>query len=60
MLDSLKHLLVSFAVTNDQFLDYAKTYAKVMKGDQWRKGLTISGNEIKLFKHKFQRPVWLN
>lgn len=60
MLDSLKHLLVSFAVTNDQFLDYAKTYAKVMKGDQWRKGLTISSNEIKLFKHKFQRPVWLN
>ncbi len=60
VLDSLKHLPVSFAVTNDQFRDYARTYAKVMKGDQWRKGLTISGNEIKLFKHKFQQPVRLN
>ncbi len=59
VLDSLKHLPISFAVTNDQFRDYAKRYASVMKGDQWRKGLTISGNEIKLFKHKFKQPVRL-
>lgn len=60
VLDSLKHLPISFAVSNDQFRDYAKKYASVMKGDQWRKGLAISGNEIKLFKHKFKQPVRLN
>ncbi|MEB8330815.1 hypothetical protein OO009_15790, partial [Flavobacteriaceae bacterium KMM 6897] len=31
ILESLKHLPASFAVTNDQFRDYAKDYAKVMK-----------------------------
>ena len=57
VLSSLKHLPISFAVTNDQFRDYAKTYASVMKGDQWRKGIKVSGNEIKLHKFRFQAPV---
>ncbi len=48
ILDSLKHLPISFAVTNDQFRDYAKKYPTVMKGNQWRKGVMISKNEIKL------------
>ncbi|PCJ76311.1 MAG: hypothetical protein COA53_03420 [Rhodobacteraceae bacterium] len=57
VLDSLKHLPISFAVTNDQFRDYAKKYPTVMWGDQWRKGVVISKNEIKLQKHRFQDPV---
>ena len=57
VLDSLKHLPISFAVSNDRFRDYAKRYPSVMKGDQWRKGVVISGNEIKLLGHKFKQPV---
>ncbi len=60
ILESLKHLPVSFAVTNDQFRDYAKKYPTVMKGNQWRKGVVISKNEIKLLQHRFQNPIRLN
>ncbi len=60
VLDSLKHLPISFAVTNDQFRDYAKKYATVMKGNQWRKGVVISKNEIKLLQHRLQNPIRLN
>ena len=60
VLDSLKHLPISFAVTNDQFRDYAKKYPTVMKGNQWRKGVVISKNEIKLLQHRLQNPIRLN
>lgn len=60
ILDSLKHLPISFAVTNDLYRDYAKKYPTVMKGDQWRKGIMISKNEIKLQGFRFQTPVVLN
>jgi hypothetical protein len=50
---------VSFVVTNDQFRDYAKIYGDVMKGDQWRKGISVVGCEIKLHKFRFQSPVRL-
>jgi hypothetical protein len=60
VLDSLKYLPISFAVTNDQFRDYATKYPTVMKGDQWRKGVAISKNEIKLQQHRFQSSVLLN
>lgn len=60
ILSSLKHLPVSFAVTNDQFRDYGKIYGDVMKGDQWRKGTTIVKNEIRLHRFRFQAPVVLN
>jgi hypothetical protein len=48
ILEALKHLPISFAVTNDQFRDYAKKYPTVMKDNLWRKGVVISRNEIKL------------
>ena len=51
VLESLKHLPISFAVTNDQFRDYAKEYPTVMKGKRWRKGVVISKNKIKLLQH---------
>jgi len=60
VLDSLKHLPISFAVTNDKFRDYAKKYPTVMKGNQWRKGVVISKNEIKLLQHRLQNPILLN
>lgn len=60
LLETLKHLPISFAVTNDQFRDYAKKYPTVMKGNQWRKGVVISKNEIKLLQHRFQNPIRLN
>lgn len=60
VLDSLKHLPISFAVTNDQFRDYVRKYPTVMKGNQWRKGVVISKNEIKLLQHRFQNPIRLN
>jgi hypothetical protein len=59
VLSSLRHLPISFAVTNDQFRDYRKEYGEVMKGDQWRKGVALKQNEIKLFKHRFKTPVFL-
>jgi hypothetical protein len=60
VLDSLKHLPISFAVTNDQFRDYAKKYPTVMKDNQWRKGVVVSNGEIKLQQHRFQNPIRLN
>jgi hypothetical protein len=60
VLDSLKHLPISFAVTNDQFRDYAKKYPTVMKGNQWRKSVVVSKNEIKLLQHRLQSPIRLN
>ncbi|SHJ45228.1 hypothetical protein SAMN05444000_1092 [Shimia gijangensis] len=52
ILESLKHLPISFAVTNDLFRDYAPEYPTVMKGNQWRKGLMISKGEVKLVQHR--------
>ncbi len=60
ILDSLKHLPISFAVTNDRFRDYGKSYAAVMKGDQWRKGVVVVKNEIRIQKHRFKSPVYVN
>ena len=60
ILNSLRHMPISFAVTNDKFRDYGKDYSDVMKGDEWRKSVRIDGAEIKLFKHRFKSPVLLN
>ncbi len=59
ILESLKHLPTSFAVTNDQFRDYAEVYPTVMKDNHWRKGIVISKNEIKLLQHRLPDPILL-
>ncbi|WGI22955.1 hypothetical protein [Amylibacter sp. IMCC11727] len=59
ILSCLRHLPKAVAVTNDQFRDYTKTYSDVMKGDEWRKGIFISKNEIKMHKHRFKEPLFL-
>ncbi len=56
VLNALKHLPISFAVTNDRFRDYAKQFPDVMKG-QWRKGVVISNGELKLLQHKLEAPI---
>jgi hypothetical protein len=56
ILNTLKHLPISFAVTNDQFRDYAAKYPDVMKG-QWRKGVNIQKGEIRLSQHKLKVPI---
>ena len=38
----------------------ATQYPTVMKGNQWRKGVVISKNEIKLLQHRLQNPIRLN
>lgn len=57
VLESLKHLPISFAVTNDKFRDYETLYPTVMKGNQWRKGVVFSNGEIKLLQHAFQSEL---
>ena len=59
ILSTLKHLPISFAVTNDQFRDYVRSYGDVMKGSRWRKGIAVKGNEIRLTGHRFKSPVRL-
>ena len=59
ILDTLKHLPLSFAVSNDRFRDYAKHYPTVMKGDQWRKGVMVTNTEIRIIKHRFTSPAYL-
>jgi hypothetical protein len=56
ILECLKHMPISFAVTNDRFRDYENQYPTVMKDNLWRKGVVVSGNEIKLLQHRHQDP----
>lgn len=57
VIESLSHLPVSFAVTNDRFRDYEKDYAFLAANSQWRKGVEIRGHQLKLYQHKFKFPL---
>lgn len=59
ILESLRQLPISFAVTNDRFRDYTNKYATVMRDNHWRKGVVISKGEIKLLHHRLQKPIKL-
>ncbi len=59
ILETLRHLPISFAVTNDRFRDYAEVFPTVMRDDQWRKGVTVSKDEIRLLGHRFAHPIRL-
>lgn len=54
VLECLKYLPVSFAVTNDRYRDYEKHYPTVMKDSLWRKGVVITGDEIRLLQYRFR------
>ena len=51
ILECLKHLPISFAVTNDQYRDYAEQYPTVMEDSLWRKGVEISDGDVTLLGH---------
>lgn len=51
ILECLKYMPISFAVTNDKYRDYASQYPTVMKDKLWRKGVVVSGNEVRLLHH---------
>ncbi|MGI9368986.1 MAG: NYN domain-containing protein [Ruegeria sp.] len=51
ILECLKFMPISFAVTNDRYRDYASQYPTVVKDNLWRKGVTITGGETKLLHH---------
>jgi hypothetical protein len=57
VVESLSHLPISFAVTNDRYRDYEKNYAVLTADNQWRKGVKIQGKQLKLYQHKFKYPL---
>ncbi len=54
IIETLSHLPISFAVTNDRFRDYQDTYGFLAENRDWRKGVTIKAGEIRLYQHKFK------
>jgi len=54
ILECLKYMPISFAVTNDKYRDYAGQYPTVMKDNLWRKGVVVSGNEVRLLHHRLE------
>jgi len=57
IVETLSHLPISFAVTNDRFRDYEDVYPFLTEDNQWRKGVKIQGRQLKLFQHKFRIPL---
>ena len=57
VIESLAHLPISFAVTNDRFRDYEKAYEFLAADNQWRKGVEIQGRQLNLYQHKFKNPL---
>jgi hypothetical protein len=57
IMESLHQLPISFAVTNDLYRDYAHRYSEVMQSKHWRKGVTLTENEVKLHQHRFAQPL---
>jgi len=57
VVETLSHLPISFAVTNDRFRDYETSYDFLTKDNQWRKGVRIQKDELMLYQHKFKQPL---
>lgn len=57
IVESLSHLPVSFAVTNDRFRDYEAEYDFMVKDKQWRKGITIKEGTLLLYQYNFKQPL---
>jgi len=57
IVESLSHLPVSFAVTNDRFRDFTARYDFLSKNNNWRKGITIKDGELLLYQHKLKQPI---
>ncbi|PLS19964.1 hypothetical protein [Neptunicoccus cionae] len=60
IVETLSHLPISFAVTNDRFRDYEAQYSLLQDSNDWRKGVTLKGGTIQLYQHRFKPPLELN
>jgi len=59
IVETLSHLPISFAVTNDRFGDYAAEYNFLAKDNEWRKGARIEGGELLLNQYSFKEQLTL-
>lgn len=60
IVETLSHLPISFAVTNDRFRDYQAQYSLLRDSNDWRKGVTLKGGTIQLYQHRFNPPLELS
>lgn len=51
VIESVKHLPISFAVTNDRFRDYQTQYDFLTTDNQWRKGIKLSSRKLELYQY---------
>lgn len=54
IVESLSHLPVSFAVTNDRFRDYGAEYGFLTKDRGWRKGVCVKNGRVALDQYTFK------
>lgn len=57
IVETLSHLPISFAVTNDRFRDYEASYDFLAKDHSWRKGVQIKDGTLSLQQHAFKEPL---
>jgi len=57
IVETLLHLPVSFAVTNDRFRGFEAEYDMLTKDKSWRKGISFRNQELLLHQHRFSRPL---
>lgn len=59
IVETLSHLPISFAVTNDRFRDFTAEYDFLAKNNEWRKGVRIKGGKLSLNQYSFKEPLTL-
>ena len=57
IVETLSHLPVSFAVSNDRYHDYKAEYEFLSKDNQWRKGVDIENGKLLLNQYKFKNAL---
>ncbi len=57
IVETLSHLPISFAITNDRFRDFEAEYDFLTKDNSWRKGVQIKGDNLSLYQHTFKNPL---
>lgn len=57
IVETLSHLPISFAVTNDRFRDFEANYDFLTKDNSWRKGVKLQAGNLLLYQYNFQHPL---
>ena len=57
VIEAIKNLPKSFAVTNDRFRDYHAQHSFLATDKHWRKGVKMQGRNLVLYQHKFKFPL---